>query len=136
MIRNDTKYDVNVVLDLVRNIPVGIRGKVKHNFDGDAIKLSSDRLFIFAKSINCIYCGIEGKYFYKERNHVTTAFHFNLYAIDKDGNEVLMTKDHIVPRAKGGKDKLSNYQTCCIVCNNLKATTSHEDFIKQRETVQ
>lgn len=29
MIRNDTKYDVNAVLDLVRNIPVGIRDKVK-----------------------------------------------------------------------------------------------------------
>ena len=47
-------------------------------------------------------------------------FHFNLYALDADGNEVLMTKDHIVPKSKGGEDKGINYQTMCYPCNYVK----------------
>lgn len=55
-------------------------------------------------------------------------YHFNLYAIDKDGNEVLMTKDHILAKARGGKDRISNYQTCCKVCNETKGATNNEVF--------
>ena len=32
-----------------------------------------------------------------------------------------MTKDHIIPKSKGGKNELSNYQTMCTYCNNEKA---------------
>ena len=46
--------------------------------------------------------------------------HFNLYFIDGD-NYVLMTKDHILPHSKGGKDVIDNYQTMCEICNNIKA---------------
>ena len=45
--------------------------------------------------------------------------HFNLYA-EEDGRYVLMTKDHILAKACGGKDELTNYTTCCAICNNLK----------------
>lgn len=44
----------------------------------------------------------------------------NLYAVDEAGNEVLMTKDHIVPHSKGGIDDISNYQTMCVRCNQKK----------------
>ena len=44
----------------------------------------------------------------------------NLYAIDENGKEVLMTKDHILPKSKGGKDEIDNYQTMCIRCNEAK----------------
>jgi len=40
-------------------------------------------------------------------------YHFNLYAIDENGNEVMMTKDHILAKARGGKDKIDNFQSCC-----------------------
>ena len=46
--------------------------------------------------------------------------HFNLYA-ELDGYIVLMTKDHIVPRSKGGKNMLENYQTMCCLCNSAKS---------------
>jgi 5-methylcytosine-specific restriction endonuclease McrA len=48
-------------------------------------------------------------------------FHLNLYGIDSNGREVMLTKDHIIPRSKGGKNKLSNYQPMCIHCNKKKA---------------
>lgn len=75
----------------------------------------------FSKGCSCVKCKIEGQYFVKERTKGSkNSFHLNLYAIDKNGNEILMTKDHIIPKSKGGKNYIDNYQTMCIVCNNEK----------------
>jgi len=46
----------------------------------------------------------------------------NLYAINAAGEEVLMTKDHILPRVLGGKDHIDNYQPMCQVCNSEKGS--------------
>jgi 5-methylcytosine-specific restriction endonuclease McrA len=90
-------------------------------FDGDMIFMNSDRYHTFAeKGLKCVCCGIEGKYFVKERNIDGEKYHFNLYAVNKNGEEVLMTKDHIIPKSKGGKDEISNYQTMCTKCNGQK----------------
>lgn len=92
------------------------------NIRGDMIKGNSDRYkTFFTKGLRCSCCGIEGKYFAKEKHLGDGHFHLNLYGVDKDGNEVLMTKDHIIPASKGGKDDISNYQTMCRRCNELKA---------------
>jgi hypothetical protein len=45
--------------------------------------------------------------------------HFNLYA-KREGELVQMTKDHIKPRSRGGKDHIGNMQTLCCRCNELK----------------
>jgi hypothetical protein len=45
--------------------------------------------------------------------------HFNLYA-EEDARLILMTKDHILAKSKGGQDVLENFQTMCAICNNLK----------------
>lgn len=90
-------------------------------FHGDLIKTNSQRYeLFFTKGTKCVCCGIEGKYFAKERDVNTQKFHLNLYAIDKNGNEVLMTKDHIIPASLGGKNKQENYQTMCSICNERK----------------
>lgn len=69
----------------------------------------------------CPCCGgIEGKYFAKERHLQDKSYHLNLYAVDDNGDEILMTKDHIMPRSKGGIDDISNYQTMCKLCNEAK----------------
>lgn len=74
----------------------------------------------FTKGLKCACCGIEGKYFGKEKDFNAARYHLNLYALDESGNEVLMTKDHIVPRSKGGASELYNYQTMCVKCNIAK----------------
>jgi 5-methylcytosine-specific restriction endonuclease McrA len=103
----------------------------KREFDGVLVKMSSKRYKVFRNSHVCAGCGIEGRYFWLERNkncadHMSP--HFNLYAIDEQGNEVLMTKDHIVPKARGGDNSLRNLQTMCCRCNNKKGDMPQEEF--------
>ena len=89
--------------------------------NGDKIKGNSQRFqTFFTKGLKCACCGIEGKYFGKEKDFNAARYHLNLYALDESGNEVLMTKDHIVPRSKGGASELYNYQIMCVKCNIAK----------------
>ena len=89
--------------------------------NGDKIKGNSQRFqTFFTKGCKCVVCGIEGKYFAKERHLKDKSYHLNLYAVDDNGDEILMTKDHILPRSKGGIDDISNYQTMCKLCNEAK----------------
>ena len=83
------------------------------------VRMNSDRYFVFKDSKKCVSCGLEGVKMVLDINPGDQSPHFNLYA-EEDGRLVLMTKDHILAKSKGGKDELSNYQTMCSVCNNLK----------------
>lgn len=95
------------------------------NFDGDMIYGNSHRYqTFFTKGTKCACCGLEGKYFAKEKCKDVNRYHLNLYGVDENGNEVLMTKDHILPKSKGGRNHLDNYQTMCIRCNMLKGNTT------------
>ena len=40
----------------------------------------------------------------------------------------LMTRDHILPKSKGGRDHISNMQTMCVDCNKAKGNTYNGDF--------
>lgn len=119
----------NEFLDIVRERTRNPDGTVKFmdhrdvsriSFKGKSIKIASHRYQTFLNSgIACVTCGLEGTFFGVEAfpdNKDNGPYHMNLYAI-KDGAEVLMTKDHIVPKSKGGKNSLNNYQTMCSVCN-------------------
>jgi len=88
--------------------------------DGEAINMASDRYKLFFDNRKCVKCGIEGQFMRMEKNTEDISYRFNMYGIDQFGHEVLITKDHIIPKSKGGKDRLSNYQTMCIRCNNEK----------------
>ena len=79
------------------------------------------------KGTTCVYCGLEGTFFAVERHPNAMGWHLNLYAVDDIGDEVLMTKDHIVPRAKGGPNTLDNLQPMCTLCNGDKADTVIEN---------
>jgi len=98
-------------------------GPRKKEFMGYLIKMNSLRYHTFKKNIKCAGCGIEGTHFALESHNYPqclTNLHFNLYAINAYGDEVLMTKDHIIPRSKGGRDHIDNMQTMCTKCNGEK----------------
>ena len=75
--------------------------------------------FFHQKGTTCQICQTEGIYvvsgIYKGGNTVKkTRLLF-------DENFVMMTRDHILARANGGKTVLENLQTLCATCNNKKA---------------
>lgn len=95
--------------------------------NGFNVKLSSDRYVVFKNSLSCVNCGIIGSYFAVEKNNDDFNYHLNLYAINENGEEVLMTKDHINPKSNGGKNRIGNYQTMCYKCNYEKGNKHEND---------
>jgi 5-methylcytosine-specific restriction endonuclease McrA len=96
-------------------------------FNGHWVKVGTDRLQVFKANRNCVACGIEGIIFLLEKqNKDHQSPHLNLYGW-RDDTLVLMTKDHIIPKSKGGKNELSNYQTMCVTCNNRKSNMLMHD---------
>ena len=79
--------------------------------EGMVIKLTSNRTRTYAKGVACAQCGLVGAYFAVEEHPIKGELkgvaHLNLYAL-KDGKEILMTSDHIVPSWAGGKDTVAN----------------------------
>jgi len=91
----------------------------EYDFDGHMVKMTSQRYELFSKKGTvCSCCGVVGEYFGLEKNkgQEGNRYHFNLYG-QKDGVEVLITKDHIIPKSKGGSNILDNYQVMCFDCN-------------------
>lgn len=131
MTQNYIRKSVHSIEEIFSKIlPLNTPNKeTKIDIDGDLIRMTSHRYHLFYdKGCKCVTCGVEGVFFAKERDYATEVYHFNLYGI-KDGEEVLMTKDHIIPRSQGGSNKLSNYQPMCSECNHKKGN-SIEDTIE------
>lgn len=94
--------------------------RIAVEFDGYPVKTFSQRYSVFRKNHKCVVCGLEATHYRLERQIGAKNYHFNLYGM-KDGEEVLFTKDHILPASKGGKNHIDNYQTMCQFCNQEKA---------------
>jgi 5-methylcytosine-specific restriction endonuclease McrA len=95
--------------------------KREYEYDGvkHAVKMNSHRYFLFRECMKCVACGLKGTKMLLEHHPADKSPHFNLYGVE-DGKLILLTKDHIHAKSCGGEDRHSNYQTMCIVCNNLK----------------
>jgi len=128
MIRDKKRYPIEEVLSKIK--PNVRKKESLVEFDGDRIKMNSHRYHLFAtKGVRCVKCGLVGKFFAKEKTLPDERPHFNLYAVDENGNEVLMTKDHIIPKSRGGTNHISNYQTMCGPCNQAKGNLIEEEII-------
>lgn len=76
---------------------------------------------LYYHGLKCAQCGLEAKFAAIEKNiYSKDKFHLNVYGIDKNGKELMLTKDHIFPRILGGLDTLNNYQVLCERCNSCK----------------
>lgn len=105
-------------------------------FKGNRVPLHSLRLQTFKnKGCVCVRCGLIGTKFVVERdlyhkNMINTGpFHTNLYGYTIHGNERLFTKDHILARANGGRDELTNMQTMCENCNRKKGADREWELV-------
>lgn len=123
-IRKGKKYPAEDFIQLVRD--KYFYDKMKHGralIDGDRVGVKTKRILTFRDSgTSCHCCGLKGLYFVKEKQRYTKSsfYHLNLYGLD-GGREVMLTSDHIKPLKHGGKDRLTNRQTLCAMCNNVKA---------------
>ena len=97
--------------------------ETKREFESNGVKhlvkMNSDRLLLFKSCMKCVSCDLEGTRIFLECHPADKSPHFNLYG-EENGNLILFTKDHIHARAFGGEDSIENYQTMCLLCNNLK----------------
>ena len=93
------------------------RPEVEKEYMGHKVKMFSWRYWLFKnKGVKCVLCGETGTYFNLEIPVGSERPHFNLYS----AKGVLITKDHIVSKNKGGRDSLNNLQVMCDPCNHLK----------------
>lgn len=92
--------------------------------EGHNVRTKDDRYLNFIKNgFKCVRCGLKGQYVKLECNS-RNGYHLNVYGVDENGIEVLLTKDHIYPKSKGGLDNIKNYQVLCEVCNGKKSDNS------------
>ena len=96
----------------------------EREYDGFRVRMTSLRYQVFARSCACVSCGVEGTVMLLEQEpsdpkHPSDRAHFNLYARTPAGL-VMMTKDHFIPRSRGGSDHVANLQTMCFPCNRQK----------------
>lgn len=123
----DGKYPIETVRELLGDKIFSLEKKINIELHGRIIKANSQRYkLFFTKGCTCVKCGLKANYFALERDSKsfgnTNRYHFNLYGVDQDGNEILFTKDHIIPRSRGGKNRVENYQTMCCICNVAKGS--------------
>jgi|GEM_PF-5593622 len=95
------------------------------SFELEGYKLEVDdnlRLFLkdFDNSLSCPVCGLEASFWALQRSG-NRPYHLNLWGLDAELKPRLFTKDHVVPKSKGGANHLSNYKTMCMRCNGKKA---------------
>lgn len=98
--------------------------KKLHTFRVDGIgytqKLDLPSISCFVDNPKCVCCGLEGTHFILTKFSWDKDVSLVFYHISKD-LRMLMTVDHIIPRALRGSNDISNLQTMCHSCNNLKA---------------
>lgn len=147
-------YAAEMILPLIGKSPSKIR--VETDSGVWYPRVDSERLELFKNNQTCVSCGLIGTLFQLQQHrpnpprvghncfiehcpwcairsrpvhlHATGDYpHLNMYAVDFTGRLILMTKDHIIPKSRGGADNLSNLQTMCTTCNNRKGSLLPEE---------
>lgn len=90
--------------------------------------MRSSRFKLFSRKRRCVCCNLLGTQMILDLHRGHAQPHFNLYGV-RNGKLVLFTRDHILPKSKGGANNITNYQTMCERCNKKKK--NREITVKQ-----
>ena len=71
-----------------------------------------------AKRPCCAICGAKATHAILCKNEQDS--YYVSFFTERNGQLILFTKDHIVPRSEGGSNSMSNLQACCETCNRAK----------------
>jgi hypothetical protein len=112
------EYKVEEILPLISEA-VAEKKKLVCLPSGKKVRLSNTLKTFHYKGIVCIRCGLRGVIFREIKHHDNNNTHLRLLGI-KDDNEVMMTRDHIIPYSRGGSNNFDNIQTMCCSCNSQK----------------
>lgn len=150
------EYPVDYVLNLQHSGQSKLQ--IDSEYGTFKIRTNSLRLQTFRRSLKCVTCHRVGVIFLLQ-THIINASktlnclidncnmcfkhlgnrkpigeieppHFNMFHLGPNGVKTLMTRDHIIPRSKGGPDTLDNSQTMCRICNGAKSDQMPEEFEK------
>ena len=104
-----TSYSISEYLNAAKK--TGSKKRIRINGKVAGPKTQTIKLII-RDGVTCVCCGIKGTQFSNKLNMPG----YHLIAGD-----TFITKDHIIPRAKGGTNTMDNYQLMCFICNQAKA---------------
>lgn len=94
------------------------------HFKGVICQTGGNRLLTYhVHGVHCCVqnCLVQGEYFAIERDYgQNSQYHLNLYYRSCNGEEVMMTSDHRLPKSKGGSDEINNRQPMCYPHNTQK----------------
>ena len=124
------RYEINEVFNLIGEEALATlhyskgQKNSENTIEVDGCKVYTHSLrymTFYQKGCKCVVCGKEGTHFTLDESagDDKDRRHFNLRADDG----TLMTRDHILPKSKGGRDHITNMQTMCTDCNRAKGNT-------------
>lgn len=132
-------YDISKVLSWMETDSLLDTDKNMKKFEGRDVLSGLLGYKVFkTKGVKCCSCDTTGEYFALEKTPGNgrskyNNWHFNLYGKDLFGREVLMTKDHITARSKGGSNELENLQPMCMICNTKKGSMHMKEFEAKKQ---
>lgn len=116
-----TRLGVYTILEVFDYIDASPKNGQRIRFHGHSVNMRSARMLNFRiNGVKCAKCARRAAFFAKERFKDDPP-HLYLYGFNKNGRQLLFTRDHIKPKIRGGPNALYNSQTMCARCNGSKS---------------
>ena len=65
---------------------------------------------------------------YEVKEYLLTKYNYK--CVYCDAKEVIFEQDHVVPKSRGGSNRISNLVLACVKCNQAKSSKSLDEFVK------